>query len=82
MRAAVFTAAPRLFMKSSSDSTSRIRHFGQVAETTSRSSEVSAIQPAASPVGIDGYAPAWPDWLTFLKQPLAVVHGGRPYIAR
>ena len=56
------------------DSTSRILQFGQIAETMSMSSEISPAHPAF----VAGSGVALPSWLTFLKHPLAVVHGGRP----
>src|SRR5262249_11755354 len=37
----------------------------------------SAISPA-HPVSGVGSGLGWPDWLTFLKQPFAVVHAGSP----
>src|SRR6185295_16856131 len=51
--------------------------FGQAALTMSRSSAISSAQP----VFPRGYLVP-PFWSTFLKQPLAVVHGGRPNWAR
>src|SRR6185295_17863638 len=51
--------------------------FGQAALTMSRSSAISSAQP----VFPRGYRVP-PVWFTFLKQPLAVVHGGRPNWAR
>src|SRR5437764_9327253 len=59
-------------------STSRILQSGQVAETASRSSAISKPQPK-SPAG-NGLAA--PFWLTFLKQPLAVVQAGSPRTLR
>ncbi len=60
------------------DSTSRILHSGQIAEAMSMSSAISPAQPASA----RGSGLAAPFWLTFRKQPLAVVHGGRPNWAR
>jgi hypothetical protein len=51
--------------------------LGQIADTMSRSSEISCAQP---PFAAGGVAP--PLWLTFLKQPLSVVHGGSPKLLR
>jgi hypothetical protein len=51
--------------------------LGQMALTMSRSSEISWDHPPLAA----GYAVP-PLWLTFLKQPLAVVQGGSPYWAR
>ena len=48
--------------------------LGQIAETMSRSSEISPAQPV-SPVGSGLVAPVW---FSFWKQPLAVVQAGRP----
>jgi hypothetical protein len=50
--------------------------LGQAADTASRSRLISVAQPTS----LLGYEPWTPFWLTFLKQPLAVVHGGRPYV--
>jgi len=55
-------------------STSRIRQFGQVAETMARSRAISLAQPGSALVSGE----TWPLWLTLRKQPLAVVQGGRP----
>ena len=56
--------------------------MGQTAETMSTSSEISPAQPASAL----GSGLAAPVWFTLRKQPLAVVHGGRPnwdrYVAR
>ncbi len=52
-------------------------HFGQIAETMSRSREISSPQPTFAA----GYVVP-PVWFTFLKQPLAVVQAGRPNCAR
>ncbi|HXE44081.1 MAG TPA: hypothetical protein VN635_02675 [Conexibacter sp.] len=48
--------------------------FGHVAETMSRSSEISV--PPDLLAG--GYDSSPPDSLTFLKHPLALVQGGKP----
>src|SRR4051794_37401528 len=53
-------------------------HFGHAAETMSRSRLISRPQPWL----FVGYEPCTPFWLTFLKQPFAVVHAGRPYVER
>ena len=76
--AASFTAAPRLAKDAVVASTSRMWQFGQIAETMSRSSEISVAHPAS----VAGRLVVLPVWLTFLKQPLAVVHAGRPYCDR
>ena len=52
--------------------------FGQIAETMSTSSEISPAQPVSA-VGSGLVAPFW---LTFRKQPLAVVQAGRPNCER
>ena len=69
-------------MKSSFDSTSRMLHFGQFADTSSRSSAVSICQPAKSGGATGGSGAALPFWFTLRKQRFAVVHGGKPYRAR
>ena len=74
---AVFSAVPRSTMPAPLASTSRIEHFGQAALTMSRSRAISWPQPASA---IGGVVP--PSWLTLRKQPLAVVHAGKPYCAR
>ena len=56
-------------------STRRMWQLGHSAETASRSSEISASQSEPAGLGI-GEAP--PVWLTLAKQPLPLVHGGRP----
>src|SRR5512146_3165294 len=48
--------------------------LGQTADTMSTSSAISPAQPASA----TGSGLAAPFWLTFLKQPLAVVQAGRP----
>ena len=53
-------------------------HRGHTAETMSRSSEISPAQPELAP----GRLVVEPVWLTFVKQPLAVVQAGRPNCAR
>ena len=55
-------------------STSRMWHSGQIADTMSTSRLISPAQPASDA----GSGLAAPFWLTFLKQPLAVVQAGRP----
>src|SRR5689334_21332012 len=74
MVAARFTAAPRLANDAEDASTSRMWQFGQIAETMSISSEISSAQP----VLLLGSGDVAPFWLTLRKQPLAVVHAGRP----
>ena len=59
-------------------STSRMWQAGHVAETMSRSSEISPAQPLSAV----GSGDVWPLPLTFLKQPLAVVQAARPYWVR
>jgi hypothetical protein len=51
-----------------------MRQFGQIAETMSRSSEISSDQPT-SPAGSGLGLPLW---LTCRKQPLAFVQAGSP----
>ena len=77
VRAAWLTAVPRLAKEALLASTSRMWQSGQVADTMSRSSEISC-GPAG--VGLRQVVP--PVWFTFLKQPLAVVQAGSPYWAR
>jgi hypothetical protein len=72
--AARFTAVPRFTNDAVVASTSRILQFGQTAETMSMSSEISCDQLAFAA----GRLVVLPVWLTFLKQPLAVVQAGRP----
>ena len=72
------TAVPRLAVVGVVASTSRMWQFGQTAETMSRSSEISPAQPVLAA----GSEVVEPVWLTFLKQPLAVVQAGRPYCVR
>src|SRR5438270_360333 len=52
--------------------------FGHVAETMSRSREISWAQPPSTA----GNGLVWPLWFTFLKQPFAVVHGAMPLLNR
>src|SRR5438034_8639359 len=75
---AALTAGYRSVLRLLFASTSRMWQFGQIAETICTSSEISAAHPAS---GV-GSGLASPAWLTLLKQPLAVVHGGRPNWAR
>jgi hypothetical protein len=49
-----------------------------MALAMSRSREISSAQP----VLLDGSEVVEPVWLTFLKQPLAVVQAERPYYER
>ncbi len=74
----MLTAVPRLAMVGDLASTSRMWQPGQIAETMSRSSEISPAQPASA----EGSGAAWPFWLTFRKQPLAVVQAGSPNVER
>src|SRR3954451_19239162 len=69
---------PRLVVVGQVASTSRILQSGQVAETMSRSSEISPAQP----VSALGNEVVDPVWLTFVKQPFATVQAGRPYCVR
>src|SRR5579862_4776870 len=71
---ASFSAAPRLASEAELASTSRIVQFWQIACAVSTSSAISRSQPEFRL----GYVVP-PVWLTFLKQPLADVHAGRPY---
>jgi hypothetical protein len=59
-------------------STSRMWQSGQIAETMSRSREISPAQP----VFVAGRGLACPLWLTLRKQPLAVVQAGRLKVDR
>ena len=74
--AAYRSALARLAIESELDSTSRILQFGQIAETTSRSREISRAQPP--PVGSFRGSALPPAWFTIFRQPLATVHAGRP----
>src|SRR5579884_2370912 len=69
---ASFSAAPRFASEFELASTSRILQFWQMACAVSTSSAISSAQPEL----VAGYDVP-PVWLTLLKQPLAVVHGGR-----
>src|SRR5262245_7636688 len=64
------SAAYRLASLAELASTSRMLQFGQIAETMSMSSEISPAQPAS----LAGNGLVAPFWLTWRKQPLAVVH--------
>src|SRR6266545_7680403 len=75
---AVLIAVNRSLVRLVVASTSRIWQLGQTAETIWMSREISAAQPALGA----GSGPARPFWFTLRKQPLAVVHGGRPNCAR
>ena len=75
--AAVLTAAPRFAKEVLLASTSRMLQSGHVAETMSRSSEISCAQPPF----VRGYDVP-PRWSILRKQPLAVVHAGSPNCAR
>ena len=74
----MLTAVPRFAVVGLFASTSRMWQFGQIAETISRSSMISDDQPAFAA----GSGLVAPFWLTFLKQPLAVVQAGRPKLLR
>ena len=76
--AAVSTAVARLTTDGLSPSTSTMWHSGHAAETMSTSSAISVGQPN----NCGGSGLAAPRWLTFRKQPLSVVHGGRPNVDR
>src|SRR5262244_2535210 len=78
MVTARFTAVPRSDMFAELASMRRILHVGQIADAMSRSREISPDQPASDA----GSGLAWPFWFTFLKQPFAVVHAGRPKLLR
>src|SRR5215475_648239 len=71
--AARFSAVPRFAKELVFASTSRMWQPGQMAETMSRSSEISSAQPGST----RGYL-FLPFWSTLRKQPLAVVQAGRP----
>src|SRR5438309_9608035 len=81
MLTAVRAAVPRSFRYELLASTRTILQFGHSALTICVSSELSWAHPVSG-VGYD----VPPFWFTFLKQPLAVVHAGRPkferYVAR
>src|ERR1700743_551744 len=76
--AAVFSAAIRSVSLAELASTSRIWQSGQIAETMSTSRLSSSAQPASAV----GSGVAAPLWLTLAKQPVAPVHGDRPYCLR
>ena len=65
-------------------STSRMWQLGQIADTVSRSSEISLCHSAISEFELvpDGSGELAPTSLTFVKQPFAVVHGARPKLER
>src|SRR5690242_4967597 len=77
-RTAVFTPAARSVPEALLASTRRILQAGQPALTMSRSSVISPPQEGL----FVGSGLALPPWLTFWKQPLAVVQGGSPNCAR
>src|SRR3954463_9499355 len=76
--AAVSTAVISGSVSGELASTNRMWQSGQVADKAARSRLISSAQPK-SPAGSGLAAPFW---LTFLKQPLAVVHGDRPRLLR
>src|SRR5665647_3744457 len=75
--AAVLTAAPRFAKELLLASTSGMWQSGHVAETMSRSSEISCAQPPF----VAGYDVP-PRWSILRKQPFAVVQAGSPNWAR
>src|ERR1700685_1103570 len=76
---AVRSAVARSDIEAELASTSTIEQLGQMPETISRSSDSSSSQP---PVGSDLGSLLVPYSLTIFRQPLAVVHAGRPYFSR
>ena len=72
-RSAVLVAASRSVLAEFA-SISVMPQLGQTADTESRSSEISPDQERDGP----GSGLGRPSWLSFWKQPFAVVHGGRP----
>jgi hypothetical protein len=80
--AAALTPVPRSSVVAELTSTRTILQSGHAALTMSRSRAISCDQPASG----DGNGEGWPLWLTFLKQPFAVVQAGSPncerYVAR
>ena len=73
---AAFSAVPIATVVASSDSTSRMWHCGQTADTMSMSSDTSTLQSSSG--SNFGSGDAFPFWFTLRKQPFWVVHGGRP----
>src|SRR5690242_18930718 len=73
MVAARFTAAPRFVNEFELASTSRMWQPEQIAETMSRTSEISSAQPTLLRGGL-----VVPFRFTLRKQPLALMHEGRP----
>src|SRR5262245_41725259 len=69
---------PMLLVSEFLASTSKMWHLGQIAETMSRSSEISPAQPAFAL----GSGPFLPFWLTMRRHPLAFVHFGSPNMCR
>src|SRR5690242_19702006 len=76
--AACCTAANRFAKLASWASTTTMWQLGHSADTASRSSDSSSSQTEFPP----GKGEGWPCWLTFVKHPFAVVHGGSAYLAR
>jgi len=72
--AAAFSAVPRSLIVALLASTSVMLQLGQMALTMARSSAISTDQSGSAA----GSGLVAPFWFTFLKQPLAVVHGGSP----
>src|SRR5258708_17510851 len=70
---AVLSAVPRSGVLLVFASTSSMWHFGQIAETMSRSSDSSVAQSAFAA----GSGLVCPNWFTILRQPLRVVHAPR-----
>src|SRR5215471_15445190 len=71
--AASFSAVSRFANEFVLASTSRILQFWQIWCTVSTSSAISRCQLVLDENDVP------PFWSTFLKQPFAVVHDGRPY---
>jgi hypothetical protein len=61
--------------------TTRILHSGHAALTMSMSSAVSTRQSSLTG-GFGGSGVVAPSWFTILRQPLAIVHAGKPYCER
>src|SRR5580693_6439600 len=72
------TPVARLEKYSLSASTSRILNSWHTARTVSTSREISCDQPLLSFVG-SAFVLSLPSWLTFLKQPFALLHSPSPY---
>ena len=76
--AAVFCAMSRPVLWSSLACTTRMLHRGHAALTMSTSSAVSTVQSSLGSADAGGRFVVWPSWFTIRRQPLAIVHAGRP----